>query len=152
MPIRKEGGQRSCSLRWPFFYYGKTGIVRFYGARSSRYDLRWRGLFVLRFYRHSLFGTPFGDSIFLLVKKDGGERHAKGLRSRPLESGFFIRGLGGETCLPDYVFARVQLTRFRPVRGVLRTASTDSCLLHRLRQKIVGITVTMAPQHAEARG
>ena len=47
----------------------------------------------------------------------------------------FIRGFGGETCLPDYVFARVQLTRFRPVRGVLRTVSTDSCLLHVVRRK-----------------
>ena len=33
-----------------------------------------------------------------------------------------------------YVFALVQLTRFRPVRGVLRTASTDSCLLLQLRR------------------
>ena len=29
----------------------------------------------------------------------------------------------------SYEFARVQLTRFRPVRGVLRTASTDSIVL-----------------------
>ena len=29
-----------------------------------------------------------GGTIFLLVKKDSGERHAKGLQSRPLESGF----------------------------------------------------------------
>ena len=28
-----------------------------------------------------------------------------------------------------YVFAVMQLTRFRPVRGVLRTASTDSIVL-----------------------
>ena len=33
-----------------------------------------------------------------------------------------------------YVFALVQLTRFRPVRGVLRTASTDSIVLHALRR------------------
>ena len=33
-----------------------------------------------------------------------------------------------------YVFALVQFTRFRPVRGVLRTASTDSCVLHELRR------------------
>ena len=72
-------------------------------------------LFGLRFYRHSLFGrpsgdaivlflvftflstnpTPFGDSIFLLVKKDRGERHAKGLQSRPLDSGFLYGGLEG---------------------------------------------------------
>ena len=31
-----------------------------------------------------------------------------------------------------YEFAQMQFTRFRPVRGVLRTASTDSCLLHQL--------------------
>ena len=29
-----------------------------------------------------------------------------------------------------YEFAQMQLTRFRPARGVLRTVSTDSCLLH----------------------
>ena len=34
-----------------------------------------------------------------------------------------------------YEFALVQLTRFRPVRGVLRTASTDSIVLLQLRQK-----------------
>ena len=70
-----------------------------------------------------------GGTIFLLVKKDSGERHAKGLQSRPLETAF-IRGFGGETCVLFYVFAQVQFTRFRPVRGVRkRTASTDSCLL-----------------------
>ena len=49
--------------------------------------------------------TPFGDSIFLLVKKDRGERHAKGLQSRPLESGFLYGGSEGRradfsTCAP----------------------------------------------------
>ena len=39
--------------------------------------------------------TPFGDSIFLLVKKDMEERHAKGLQSRPLESGFLYGGSEG---------------------------------------------------------
>ena len=59
--------------------------------------------------------TPFGDSIFLLVKKDRGERHAKGLQSRPLESGFYTGVRRGD--VPTlYVFARVQLTRFRPAR------------------------------------
>ena len=42
----------------------------------------------------------------------------------------FIRGFGGETCGLCYVFARVQFTRFRPARGVLRTVSTDSIVLH----------------------
>ena len=31
---------------------------------------------------------PSGGTIFLLVKKDSGERHAKGLQSRPLETCF----------------------------------------------------------------
>ena len=34
----------------------------------------------------------------------------------------------------SYEFALVQLTRFRPVRGVLRTVSTDSIVLLRLRR------------------
>ena len=34
-----------------------------------------------------------------------------------------------------YEFALVQLTRFRPVRGVLRTASTDSIVLLHVRRK-----------------
>ena len=55
--------------------------------------------FVLRFYRHSLFGRPSGGPIFRCTTKDRGERRAKGLQSRPLESGFFIRGFGGETCV-----------------------------------------------------
>ena len=42
--------------------------------------------------------TTSGGSIFLLVKKDRGERHAKGLQSRPLDSGFLYGGFGGETC------------------------------------------------------
>ena len=54
---------------------------------------------MVRFYRHSLFVRPSGGHIFLCVKKDMEERHAKGLLSRPLESGFFIRGFGGETCV-----------------------------------------------------
>ena len=33
-----------------------------------------------------------------------------------------------------YEFALVQFTRFRPVRGVLRTASTDSIVLHVVRR------------------
>ena len=33
-------------------------------------------LWVLRFYGHSLFGTPFGDSIFRCTAKDRGERRA----------------------------------------------------------------------------
>ena len=37
-----------------------------------------------------LFKTsgPSGGHIFLIVKKDMEERHAKGLQSRPLETGF----------------------------------------------------------------
>ena len=58
--------------------------------------------------------TPFGDSIFLLVKKDRGERHAKGLQSRPLESCFYTGVWRGDV-RASYEFAVMQLTRFRPV-------------------------------------
>ena len=55
-----------------------------------------------------------GGSIFLLVKKDRGERHAKGLQSRPLETCFDTGDRRGDV-LTSYEFALVQLTRFRPV-------------------------------------
>ena len=49
--------------------------------------------------------TTSGGDIFLCVKKDIEERHAKGLQSRPLESGFSYGGLEGRradfsTCAP----------------------------------------------------
>ena len=40
--------------------------------------------------------TVSDGSIFLLVKKDRGERHAKGLQSRPLESGFYTGVMRGD--------------------------------------------------------
>ena len=99
------------------------------------------------FPTHSV-GTPrvFASRhhIFLCLKKDMEERHAKGLQSRPLESGFFYWDMRGDVLTP-YEFARVHFTRFRPVRGVRptevplgygkHTVSTDSCLLHQLRRK-----------------
>ena len=85
--------------------------------------------FALRFYRpgtHSFFtfisalirhpgAGASGGSIFLLVKKDRGERHAKGLRSRPLESCFYTGDRRGDVRTP-YEFAVMQFTRFRLVR------------------------------------
>ena len=94
---------------------GLFGIVRFYQPLCYSYALRGRNRFVSRFYRHSLFGRPSGGDIFLCVKKDIEERHAKGLQSRPLESCFYTGVRRGD--VPTlYVFALVQLTRFRPAR------------------------------------
>ena len=107
-------------------------FLRFYQPLYYSYALRGPCFFVMRFYRHCIFGRPSGGPLSVLTER--GERATKGLQSRPLESGFFIRGFGGETCGLFYVFARVQLTRFRPVRGVLRTASTDSIVLLQLRR------------------
>ena len=64
-----------------------------------------RNLFVLRIYQHSLFGTTSGGDIFLCVKKDIEERHAKGLQSRPLDSGFLYGGSEGR---------RASVLRVRP--------------------------------------
>ena len=82
----------------------------------------------MRFYlalhaSNALRGPPF------CVDRKGGKSNQRAPKP-PFGIWLFIRGLGGETCLPDYVFAQMQLTRFRPVRGVLRTASTDSIVLH----------------------
>ena len=68
------------------------------------------------FTRLFLFNTAgaSGGSIFLLVKKDRGERHAKGLQSRPLET-CFDTGEGRGDVRRAYEFAVMQLTRFRPV-------------------------------------
>ena len=94
MPIRKEKHQRSCSLRWCFLFYGKTGIARFYLPHYSSGDLRWpylslyvftsRGakpatsggdIFRCTFFTYrSTFPTPSGGTIFLCLKKDSGER------------------------------------------------------------------------------
>nr|DAP29694.1 MAG TPA: hypothetical protein [Caudoviricetes sp.] len=64
------------------------------------------------------------------------ERYRRKTRQRAPKPPFGILllygGMRGDVPA-SYEFARVQLTRFRPVRGVLRTASTDSCLLHQLR-------------------
>ena len=43
----------------------------------------------------SAFPTVSDGHIFLCVKKDIEERHAKGLQSRPLDSGFLYGGLEG---------------------------------------------------------
>ena len=81
----------------------------------------------------------------------------------------FYTGVRRGDVRASYEFARVQLTRFRPARGVLRTASTDSIVLLQLRRirNIYRITVVVqtrklggcvsathstAAQHAEARG
>ena len=47
----------------------------------------------------------------------------------------FYTGVWRGDVRAPYEFAVMQLTRFRPVRGVLRTASTDSCVLHHVRRK-----------------
>ena len=46
----------------------------------------------------------------------------------------FYTGVRRGDVRASYVFARVQLTRFRPARGVLRTVSTDSIVLHVVRR------------------
>ena len=95
--------------------------------------------------------TPFGDSIFLLVKKDRGERHAKGLQSRPLDSGFYTGVMRGDVRRP-YEFAVMQFTRFRPVRGVLRTVSTDSIVLLQLRRNRNTYRITDISQTRQSGG
>ena len=132
-PERCRSVRKSTNVAVPcvgvFLFYGNTGIVRFYGARSSRYDLRWRYLSLYVFTCRGARPTTSGGHIFLCLKKDMEERQTKGLQSRPLDSGFYTGVRRGDV-RKSYEFALVQLTRFRPARGVLRTASTDSIVLH----------------------
>ena len=106
--------------------------MRIYGPRSAGTDLR-EPFLAFSFLRHSLFGRPSGGHIFLCLKKDMEERQTKGLQSRPLESCFYTGAWRGDVRRP-YEFAQMHLTRFRPVRGVLRTVSTDSIVLLQLRR------------------
>ena len=108
-------------------------VAVYFFTIHSTYALRGRSLFVSRFSHRPAFLRPSGGHIFLCVKKDMEERHAKGLQSRPLESCFYTGVWRGDVRRP-YEFALVQLTRFRPVRGVLRTASTDSIVLRLVRR------------------
>ena len=72
--------------------------------------------FAVRFFTNlSTKPTTSGGHIFLCVKKDMEERHAKGLQSRPLESCFYTGVWRGDVRRP-YEFAQMQLTRFRPAR------------------------------------
>ena len=83
-------------------------VVRFYLPLYFTGDLRGRNLFVLRIYRHFLFGTTSGGPIFRCTTKDRGERRAKGI-AIPLNP----RGnvLGHSDVLCAYLFATVHLTR-----------------------------------------
>ena len=69
--------------------YVFTGILFSVGPPGGR------NLIILRFYGHSLFSTTSGGPIFRCTTKDRGERRAKGLQSRPLDSGFLYGGSEG---------------------------------------------------------
>ena len=69
-----------------FLFYGFTDLV--FHPTSGPFGAKLFAFYV--FTGLVLFGTSgaSGGTIFLLVKKDSGERHAKGLQSRPLETCF----------------------------------------------------------------
>ena len=112
-------------------------FLRFTFLRTALRDLRPPGAISFLYYVFTsrvLHNTPSGGSIFRCTTKDRGERRAKGLRSRPLDSGFLYGGR-----MPDvrtwYVFALVQFTRFRLVRwraGGVRFARLCRKAKHRL--------------------
>ena len=116
-------------LRRPYLtFYGFTGILfseRPPGAVSC----------FLRFYRPLYFSDGLRRPYLSLREERYGRKTRQRAPKPPFGFWLFIRGFGGETCGLFYVCARVQLTRFRPVRGVLRTVSTDSIVLLRLRRK-----------------
>ena len=109
-------------------------VVHVYQALCSTYDLRWIILEFCGFTNLSTSPTTSGGSIFRCTTKDRGERRAKGLQSRPLDSGFLYGGMRGDVLTP-YEFALVHFTRFRLVRwraGGVRFARLRRKAKHRL--------------------
>ena len=93
-----------------------------------------------------MHGLPFLQRFYeLRLSSDGlrrphlslhDERYRRKTRQRAPKPPFGIRFYTGDRrgdVRNLHVFAVMQFTRFRPVRGVLRTASTDSCVLRQLR-------------------
>ena len=114
MPIRKEGGQRSCSLRWPpLLFCILREVLRIYQPRLATDDLRWLYLSLHVFTSRGARPTVSDGPIFRCTTKDRGERRAKGLR--PLESPG-VNVLGHSDVLCAYVFATVHLTRLSRLR------------------------------------
>ena len=100
-----------CMRSWGFIWLGwnRSGfrfkILRVYLPLCVTDGLRRRCLAFYVFTNLSTIPTTSGGSIFRCTTKDGGERRAKGLKSRPLESGFLYGGLEGRraylaTCSP----------------------------------------------------
>ena len=90
--------------------------------------------FAARFYLPRCLTRDLRGPHLSLFEERSGRKTNQRAPKPPFGFWLFIRGFGGETCGPYYEFARVQLTRFRPVRGVLRTVSTDSVVLLQLRR------------------
>ena len=77
--------------------------------------------------------TTSGGSIFRCTTKDRGERRAKGLRSRPLDSGFLYGGMRGDV-RRSYEFAEMQLTRLSRRRRSAYSLASLYCALTGMRQ------------------
>ena len=88
--------------------------MRGYQPRSSQYALRGKIFEFYRFYRHSLFGTPSGGSIFRCTTKDRGERRAKGVAT-PFNPPELMRDSKPDV-LCAYLPATVRLTRLSRLR------------------------------------
>ncbi len=126
--------------------------VRFYLPRSATDGLRWR---ILRFTNLANLSTaerqptdsdgpifrrqrPPGAPSFVARRKIGEKGVPKGSKAA-LWNLCFYTGVRRGDVRRLYEFARVQLTRFRPVRGVLRTASTDSIVLLQLQANTLAL-------------
>ena len=91
----------------------------------------WASLFAANFLTAMLDQRPSGTPSSVARRKIGEKGVSKGFKAA-LWNPLLYGGMRGD--VPTlYVFALVQFTRFRPVRGVLRTASTDSIVLHHMR-------------------
>ena len=142
----KKGKDPRGGLRRGFSF---SRLLRFYEVRLLTDGLRWRHLSLReeRYRRKTRLVVASSTSFVLpLVAKAQSLRcsssphrtHFVGLRRGPcfkaaLWNPLLYGGMRGDV-RSLHVFAVMQFTRFRPVRGVLRTDSTDSCLLHVVRR------------------
>ena len=118
---------------WTFGFYVFTKLVLFVTA----------GPFGDKLFRFNVFtdlvllntAGPVGDPLSGLPER--GERATKGLQSRPLETCFDTGERRGDV-LTLYVFALVQLTRFRPVRW----RAVGVCLLFAIDKSIASTAST----------
>ncbi len=130
---------------------GTCRVLRFYWALCETYALRGRILCFTVFSDALRNRRPSGTPSFAARRKIEEKDTPKGSKAALWNLAFYTGVWRGD--VPRfYEFALVQFTRFRPVRGVLRTASTDSIVLLQLRRNRNTYRITDVSQTRQSGG